>query len=87
MAKKKTKKKTDVKKKAQEEDLVGDFLKALSKQSKNGEIRGVLAIVIGSEPGQNHLRWAGQVFPGDVMLPLATAERIFVDMALNQVKQ
>lgn len=83
--KKKPKKKAAASQK--KEDLVGDFLKALLKQSKKGEIRGVLAIVIGNTPGQNHLRWAGQVLPGEIMLPIATAQRIFVDMALNQGRQ
>lgn len=86
MAKKKKPKKS-TKRTQKAPDLVGDFLKGLQKRNKGGEIRGVLAIVIGREAGQNQLQWAGQVTPGEVALPIATAERIFVDMALNQGKQ
>ncbi len=87
MAKKKTKKKPSSKKQKQGEDPVADALRDLTKQAKNGDIRGLFTIVIGQEPGQNRLRWAGQVAPGEIMLPIATAQRIFVDLALNQGRQ
>lgn len=87
MAKKKTKKKSTAPRKAKAADPVNDFLKGLVKRTKDGEIRGILAIVIGQEPGQNQLQWAGQVTPGEVALPIATAQRVFVDIALNQGKQ
>lgn len=85
MAKKKASKKS-ANPKAAEADPVGDFLKGLTKRAKDGEIRGVLAIVIGKDPGQNQLQWAGQVTPGEVALPLITAQRVFVDITLNQGK-
>ena len=86
MAKKKTKKKPS-KKQKQVEDLVGDFLKDLTKQAKMGNIRGLLTIVIAQEPEKSHIRWAGQVAPGEVMLPIAMAQRIFVDRALDPGRQ
>lgn len=87
MAKSKKPKKTTAPTKKPKPDPVHDFLKGLTKRTKNGEIRGVLAIVIGKEPGKNQLQWAGQVTPGEVMLPIATAQRIFVDIGLNQGQQ
>jgi hypothetical protein len=84
MAKKKTKKKSAPRKQRQAEDPIGDFLKSLAKRARKGEIRGVLAIVIGKESEQNQIQWAGQVMPSEIMLPIATAQRVFVDIALNQ---
>ncbi len=87
MAKRKTKKKPSSKKQKQAEDPVADALRDLTKQAKNGDIRGLLTIVFGQEYGKYHLRWVGQVAPGEFMLPLATAERIFVEVGLNQGRQ
>lgn len=82
-----SKKKSKSSNKPKQEDPIGDFLRVLAKRVKDGEIRGILTIVIGSEPGQNQLQWVGQVTPGEVSLPLATAQHVFVNMALQQGKQ
>jgi len=86
MAKKKAKKSAKKTQKKQD-NPVGDFLKTMTKRAKDGEIRGILAIVIGQEAGQNQLQWAGQVSPSEVALPIATAQRVFVDIALSQGQQ
>lgn len=87
MAKKKKASKKSSGRTQKKSDPIGDFLKGLTKRAKDGEIRGVLTIVIGTEAGQNQLQWAGQVTPAEVALPLITAQRVFVDLTLQQGKQ
>lgn len=87
MAKKKKASKKSSGRGKKQADPVGDFLKGLTKRAKNGEIRGILTIVIGSESGQTQLQWAGQVAPAEVALPLITAQRVFVDITLEKGRQ
>ncbi len=71
----------------QSQDPIGDLIKRLSKKNKNGEIRGILTITLGTDVNSSNLQWAGQTPAEEMIGPITIAERLYIDTILDRMKR